>query len=74
MDVSASSAIELLKERSTKDPVGVAKKRLVPVESVIGVSTGDIRELARQIGDDADLAEALWLSQFIEAKALAILV
>jgi 3-methyladenine DNA glycosylase AlkD len=40
----------------------------------LGVSTSDIRRLAKKIGGDADLAEALWLSEFVEAKALAILV
>lgn len=74
MAETARSIIERLKQQSTKSPADVAQKRQVPVECVLGVSTRDIRALAKTIGKDRDLAEDLWAMAFIEAKALAILV
>lgn len=74
MAETTPSIIERLKEQSTKIPADVAKKRLVPVEDGLGVSTRDIRALAKTIGKDRDLAEGLWATSFVEAKALAILV
>lgn len=74
MGETVASAIERLKGQSTKDPSDIAKKRLVRAEQVLGVSTGDIRILAKNIGKDAELARGLWESNFLEAKALAILV
>lgn len=52
----------------------VAQKRMVPVETVIGVSTRVVRALAKKTTKDRMLAEELWSSSFIEAKALAILL
>jgi len=74
METSAAEIIEQLKEQSSKDPSDVAQKRMVPVETVIGVSTRDIRALAKKTAKDRKLAEELWSSIFIEAKALAILL
>ncbi|MEO0881889.1 MAG: DNA alkylation repair protein [Pseudomonadota bacterium] len=74
METSAADLIEQLRAQSSKDPLDVAQKRMVPVETVIGVSTRDIRALAKKITKDRMLAEELWSSPFIEAKALAILL
>lgn len=74
METSAADLIEQLRARSSKDPFDVAAKRMVPAEMVIGVSTSDVRALARTTAKDRSLAEELWSSQFIEAKALAILL
>lgn len=74
MEASAADLIEQLKALSSKDPSDVAAKRMVPAEMVIGVSTRDVRALAKTTAKDRSLAEALWFSKFIEAKALAILL
>ena len=73
METSAADIIEQLRAKSSKDPFDVAEKRMVPAETVIGVSTRDIRALAKMIAKDRSLAEELWSSPFIEAKAVAIL-
>ena len=72
METSAAEIIEQLRAQSSKDPLDVAQKRMVPVETVIGVSTREIRALAKKITKDRKLAEELWSSIFVEAKALAI--
>ena len=74
METIAANLIEQLRARSSKDPSDVAAKRMVPAEMVIGVSTGDVRALAKTTTKDRSLAEELWSSPFIEAKALAILL
>lgn len=74
MEPSAANLIEQLRAQSSKDPFDVAKKRMVSAETVIGVATRDIRALAKKITKDRSIAEALWSSKFIEAKALAILL
>lgn len=74
MEPSVAEIIEQLRSQSSKDPFDVAEKRMVPAETVMGVSTRDIRALAKKITKDRSLAEELWSSQFIEAKALAILL
>ena len=72
--MTVAELIEHLRAQSSKDPFAVAEKRMVPSETVIGVSTRDIRALAKTTPKDRSLAEALWSSPFIEARALAILV
>lgn len=74
MEETAQTVIERLKVLSTKNPSDVAKTRLVSAEHIIGVSTRDIRKLAKQMGKDVTLAEELWHSTFLEAQALAILI
>ena len=74
METSAAEIIKQLRAQCSKNALDVAEKRMVPEETVIGVSTRDIRELARKTAKDRSLAEELWSSQFIEAKALAILL
>ena len=74
MKTSAADLIEQLRARSSKDPFEVVEKRMVPAETVIGTSTSDIRALAKTTTKDRSLAEELWSSQFVEAKALAILL
>ena len=74
METSAADLIEQLRAQSSKDPFDIAEKRRVPVETVIGVSTRDVRAIAKKIRKDRSLAEELWSSPFIEAKSLAILL
>ena len=68
------SVLQELRELASFAPNEIAKKRIVPVESVIGVSYSDIRSLARKLDNDLALSKFLWNSGFLEARALAILI
>lgn len=51
--------LQELRELASFDPNEIAKKRIVPVESVIGVSYSDIRSLARKLDNDLALSKFL---------------
>ena len=63
-----------LESLATKDTESMAVRRGVPVETLLGVSTGDIRKLAKRLGLNDRLAKQLWRSEIHEARNLAILV
>ncbi|MFQ9923312.1 MAG: DNA alkylation repair protein [Beduini sp.] len=46
----------------------------IPKENGLGVSTGDIRKLAKKITKSNDTAEELWQTGYHEAKLLAVLL
>lgn len=46
----------------------------IPEETSLGVSTGDIRKLAKTIKENQELAEELWRTGIHEAKLLAVLL
>lgn len=46
----------------------------IPQEKCIGVSTGEVRSLAKKIEKSNELAYELWNSGYHEAKLLAVLV
>lgn len=46
----------------------------IPEAHCIGVSTGDIRNIAKKIGRSNELAFALWDTEYHEARLLAVLV
>ena len=46
----------------------------IPKESSIGVSTADIRRLARETGRSDELAFELWETGYHEARLLAVLL
>lgn len=46
----------------------------IPEDCSIGVSTGDIRKLAKMVGKSNELAHELWRSGYHEAKLLAVLL
>lgn len=71
---SVEAIVEELKNLAFKDQLATAVRRGVPASEVIGVSTSDIRKLAKRIGEDHALAESLWKSHFLEARTLAILI
>ncbi|MEM9572217.1 MAG: DNA alkylation repair protein [Pseudomonadota bacterium] len=74
MAAFVDEVIAQLRRLRSKNPDDVSNVRLVPVEQVLGVSTGDLRELAKKIGPDADRAATLWREPYLETKALAILL
>lgn len=46
----------------------------IPEENCIGVSTGEIRKLARKLGKSQELANELWETGYHETKILAVLI
>ena len=48
-----------LRHLATADITAMAKKRKMPEENLIGVPTGDIRKLAKEIGKNENLGAAL---------------
>lgn len=46
----------------------------IPEDTCIGVSTGDIRKLAKEIGQSDELAHELWETEYHEARLLAVLL
>lgn len=58
------------------DPVNVAGMARFGItgKQVLGISTGPLRTLAKRLGRDHELAEALWSSGVFEARLLAALI
>ena len=46
----------------------------IPEEHCIGVSTGEVRNIARKVGKSNELAFELWNTGYHEARLLAVLV
>lgn len=46
----------------------------IPEKNSIGVSTGDIRKLAKKLGVNQKLANELWQTQYHEARLLSVLI
>lgn len=64
---------ELNKLSSEKYKANVVKLG-IPKENSIGVSTGDVRKLAKQFPKSNELAAELWQTGYHEAKLLAVLL
>lgn len=72
--MSCNKIIEKLKSLSSKKYKENVVKLGIPKENSIGVSTGDIRKLAKGIPKSNSLAMELWDTRYHEAKLLAILL
>lgn len=46
----------------------------IPEENSMGVSTGEIRKLAKKLGVSQSLANELWETGYHEAKLLSVLI
>ena len=69
-----AEALALLQQKST-DKVRDGMSRFgIPNDRAIGVPVGEIRNLAKQLGRDHELAEALWQNGLYEARMLATMV
>ena len=69
-----AEALALLQQKST-DKVRDGMSRFgIPNDRAIGVPVGEIRKLAKQLGRDHELAEALWQNGLYEARMLATMV
>jgi 3-methyladenine DNA glycosylase AlkD len=59
---------------STRVADGMARYGIASADRVAGVSVGDLKKLAKQIGKDHNLAAELWASGWYEARLLAAFV
>lgn len=72
--MTCDKIIEYLKSISSKKYKENVVKLGIPEESSIGVSTGDIRKLAKSIPKSNFLAMELWDTRYHETKILAVLL
>lgn len=70
---SAKIITELQSLASEKYKANVVKMG-IPEEHCIGVSTGEVRSIAKKIGKSNELAFELWNTGYHEARLLAVLV
>lgn len=69
-----SAAIAWLKRHGTERTRAGMARFAIPSENAVGVSVGDIRVLAKQMGRDHDWVEGLWSSGMYEARMLTAFV
>lgn len=74
MAMECTEILSALRELSSEKYKANVVKMGIPEESSIGVSTGDIRKLAKEIGKSGEIARELWLSGYHEARLLAVLL
>jgi len=68
------AALELLKRRGTKKTRDGYARYGIVAPKAFGVTVGDIQRIAKTVGSNHDLAEALWKSGWYEARMLAAFV
>lgn len=71
---TCDEVISELKSLSSEKYKANVVKMGIPEANSIGVSTGDIRKLAKGIGKSNEFAYKLWWTGYHEAKLLAVLV
>ncbi len=69
-----SALLRELESLASKGMRATANRRGVPVRKVLGVSTAELRKLARRLGQDELLAKQLWSTDVHEARILAVLI
>ncbi len=72
--MTCTDIINKLKTYSSEKYKGNVVKMGIPEENSIGVSTADIRKLAKEIGRSNELAFELWKTGYHEARLLAVLL
>jgi len=71
---NVDAVVESLKRLATKRTRDGLARYGIPSDNALGVTIGDIQKLAKKIGRDHDLAEALWQTGWYEAGLLASFV
>lgn len=72
--MNKEQVVKFLKEISSDKFKQNVVKLGIPEDNSIGVSTGDIRKLARKLEKSQELAEQLWETKYHEAKILSVLL
>ena len=70
----ANAAVAELKRMGTKKTRDGMTRYGIPSDNAFGVMVGHIRELAKRLGRNHELAQALWDSGWYEARMLATFV
>jgi 3-methyladenine DNA glycosylase AlkD len=68
------AVIAELKRLATKKTLDGMARYAIPSDKAFGVSVGDIQRLAKKLGRNHDLAEALWKTGWYEARMLTAYV
>jgi len=74
MKKDVRSVLATLERRGTKRNRDGMARYAIHAEKVFGVSVGDIRKIAKELGRDHELAAALWHTEWYEARMLAAFV
>ena len=69
-----SQVIDQLKACSSEKYKANVIKLGIPEQNSLGVSTADVRKIAKELGKSSELAFALWKSGYHEARLLAVLL
>lgn len=72
--MTCTDIINKLKDCSSQKYKENVVRMGIPEENSIGVSTADIRKLAKEIGRSNELAFELWKTGYHEARLLAVLL
>jgi len=68
------AVIAELKRLATKKTLDGMARYAIPSDKAFGVSVGDIQRLAKKLGRNHELAEALWKTGWYEARLLTAYV
>ena len=74
LDDEVASAITWLRRHSTKHTLDGMARYAIPSDNALGVSVADIRVLAKRLGRNHELADALWDTGVYEARMLTSFV
>ena len=74
LDDEVASAITWLKRHSTKRTLAGMARYAISSDNALGVSVADIRVLAKRLGRNHELADALWDTGVYEARMLTSFV
>lgn len=72
--MTVSEILERLEELGTPENVAGMARYGIVTKKVFGVSSPNVKKIAREIGRDHDLAAELWQSGALEARGLACLI
>jgi 3-methyladenine DNA glycosylase AlkD len=70
----AAAAVAWLRQRGSKAAREGMARYAIPSDKAFGLSVGLIQQLGKQLGQDHDLAQALWDTGWYEARLLACFV
>jgi 3-methyladenine DNA glycosylase AlkD len=73
-DADCRSALKWLKGRATKHTLDGMARYAIPSDKALGVSMSQLKVLAKKLGRNHALAEALWQTDVYEARMLATLI
>lgn len=73
-EAEVQAAIDWLRRHKTTRTLDGMARYAIPSDNALGVSVADIRQLAKKLGRNHQLAVALWKTEIYEARMLACFV